>query len=72
MQNKMKRCLEDQTPVEFTATVDDTNRFYSLVVNCDLELTEEEYALCLISFAEDILEHRFSFKTADSTETVSQ
>lgn len=63
---RQKRVLKDETPVEFTATVDEFGHLYSLVVSCEKPLTQEEYALCLISFAEDILENRFSFENAES------
>lgn len=71
MQSDHKRCLEDNTPVEFTATADGPGRLYSLVVSCKKPLSEEEYALCLISFAEDILENRFSFDDADIVSEMS-
>lgn len=66
------RKLQDETPVEFTASCGIDGKLYSLVITCEAPLNEEEYALCLISFAEDIIEKRFSFKTAETIDTLSQ
>ena len=70
---KNHKRLKDDVPVEFIATADDKGCLYSLVVQCEQPLTEEEYALCLLSFAEDIIENRFSFENnSNVVETISQ
>lgn len=68
----MKRCLEDETPIEFIAQVGEDQKVYSLVITCKIPLTEDQYARCLISFAKDIIENRFSFVTAEYVEAQCQ
>lgn len=63
----------DEDDIQFIASVDEAKTFYSLVVTCKHQMSDEEYADCLISFANDILEGQFRFdNNCGAAEILSQ
>ncbi len=69
----LKKEKSDTQEVEFVAEKRSDGKFYSLTVICAEELTDEEYADCLVAFAKDIYDGEFKFANdSGSPEVFSQ
>ncbi len=64
---------DDKSEVEFFATRRDDGACYTLSVVCKDGLTDDEFAACLIAFAQDIENGSFKFDNdSGSPEVLSQ
>ncbi len=65
-----KEDLDDNTPVEYVASMNEDRKLFSLVITCKIPMKDEEYGAALMAFAQDILEGSFSFD--DNAEAISE